>query len=65
MAFHSDGKIVARGRLKVVPSRKTSEDPRPTFKLTVKANEISYVEFSGLRTGEYLVADEVRFSPLG
>jgi hypothetical protein len=63
-AFDNDGKVVARDELKVVPGRKTPEDPIPTFKLTVKANEISYVEFSGPRTGEYLVADEVRLIPL-
>jgi hypothetical protein len=63
-AFDSDGKVVASDILKVVPGRKAPEDPVPTFQLTVKAESISYVEFSGPRTGEFLVADEVRFSPL-
>jgi hypothetical protein len=63
-AFNSKGDVVARDELKVVPSRKKPEDPVPTFELKVKADEISYVEFSGPRTGEYLVADEVRFVPL-
>jgi hypothetical protein len=40
------------------------EDPIPTFELTVKAAEISYVRFSGPRKGEFLAADEVRFTPL-
>ena len=48
----------------MAPARKKPEDPVPTFELAVKADEISYVEFSGPRTGEYLVADEVRFVPL-
>jgi hypothetical protein len=63
-AFDSKGEVVARDALKVVPGRKRPEDPVPTFELAVKADEISYVEFSGPRTGEYLAADEVRFVPL-
>ena len=63
-AFDRDGEVVARDELKVVPGRKKPEDPVPTFELAVKADEISYVEFSGPRTGEFLVADEVRFVPL-
>jgi len=63
-AFNSEGEVVARDELEVVPSRKRPEDPVPTFELMVKADEISHVEFSGPRTGEYLVADEVRFTPL-
>jgi hypothetical protein len=62
-AFNSKGEAVARDELKVVPRRKKPEDPVPTFELAVKAGEISYVEFSGPRSGEYLVADEVRFVP--
>jgi hypothetical protein len=63
-AFNSEGGVVARDALKVVPRREKPEDPVPTFELTVKADEIAYVEFSGPRTGEYLAADEVRFTPL-
>lgn len=63
-AFNSKGEVVARNELKVVPKRKRPEDPVPTFDLAVKADEISYVEFSGPRSGEYLAADEVRFTPL-
>jgi hypothetical protein len=63
-AFSSDGEVVARDALEVVPCRQRPEDAVPTFELSVKASELSYVEFSGPRTGEYLVADEVRFTPL-
>jgi hypothetical protein len=63
-AFDSKGEVVDRDELKMVPRRKKPEDPVPTFELKVKADAISYVEFSGPRTGEYLVADEVRFVPL-
>jgi hypothetical protein len=63
-AFNSQGEVVARDELEVVPGRKKPEDPVPTFELKVKADDISYVQFSGPRTGEFLVADEVRFIPL-
>lgn len=63
-AFNNEGEVVACDELKVVPGRKTPEDPVPTFELKVEADLISYVEFSGPRTGEYLAADEVRYTPL-
>jgi hypothetical protein len=63
-AFNSDGEVVARDALEVVPGREKPEDPVPTFELTVRADEIAYVEFSGPRRGEFLAADEVRFTPL-
>ena len=63
-AYSSDGKVVARDGLKIVPGRKAPEDPIPTFELSVKADGISYVEFSGPRSGEFLAADEVRYVPL-
>jgi hypothetical protein len=63
-AFNRDGEVVASDALEMVPSRDKPEDPVPTFELKVEADQISYVEFSGPRTGEYLVADTVRFTPL-
>ena len=63
-AFNRRGEVVARDELKIVPSRKRPEDAIPTFALKVAADEISYVEFSGPRTGEFLAADEVRFTSL-
>ena len=47
-----------------IPGRKAPGEPIPTFELTVKGTNIAYIEFSGPRTGEYLVAEEVRFAPL-
>lgn len=63
-AFDAEGKAVSSDSIKVVPHRQAPEDPIPTFELAVKADEISYVEFSGPRTGEFLAADEVRYVPL-
>lgn len=63
-AYDAEGKLVDKAALEVVPGRKAPEDPVPTFELTVKGNNIAYIEFSGPRAGEYLVADEVRFEPI-
>ena len=32
--------------------------------MTVRAGRIAYIQFSGPREGEYLAADEVRFTPV-
>ena len=63
-AFSSNGEAVAQDALQVSPRRKRPEDPVPTFELSVEAEAISYVELSGPRDGEFLVADELRFEPL-
>lgn len=62
-AFDAEGKVVDRAAVESTPARKASGDPVPTFTLTVKAPRIAYVQFSGPREGEYLAADEVRFTP--
>jgi len=61
-AFDADGKVVDRASLESVPARKAPGDPVPVFTLSVTATRIAYVEFSGPREGEYLAADEVRFT---
>jgi len=63
-AFDADGKVVDRARLESVPGRKAPGDPVPMFTMTVNAARIAYIEFSGPREGEYLAADEVRFTPI-
>lgn len=63
-AFDTEGKPVDNSSLDVIPGRKAPGDPIPTFELTVKGAHIAYVQFSGPRAGEYLAADEVRFSPI-
>jgi hypothetical protein len=62
-AFDADGKVVDRAAMESVPGRKAPGDPVPIFAMTVKAPRIAYVQFSGPREGEYLAADEVRFTP--
>ncbi|HEY5042357.1 MAG TPA: hypothetical protein VIK53_10175 [Verrucomicrobiae bacterium] len=63
-AFTADGKLLDKTSLEAVPGRKAPADPIPTCELTVKGTNIAYIEFSGPRPGEYLVADEVRFTPV-
>ncbi len=62
-AFDAEGKVVDRASLPAAPSRKAPSDPVPTFTLTVNAKRIAYIQFSGPRPGEYLAADEVRYTP--
>jgi hypothetical protein len=62
-AFDEDGKLVDRASLPSAPGRKAPGDPVPIFTMTVNAARIAYIEFSGQREGEYLVADELRFTP--
>ncbi len=62
-AFASDGRRLDQVSLPAVPARFSPADPVPTFELTVKAPEIAYVCLSGPRAGEYLAAEEVRFTP--
>ena len=63
-AFDADGKMVDRASVDSVPGRKAPGDPIPIFTMTVKAPRIAYIEFRGPREGEFLAADEVRFTPV-
>lgn len=62
-AFDAKGQIVDKASVAVVPGRTAPGDPVPFFKLTVNAPNIAFVRFSGPRAGEFLVADELRFTP--
>jgi hypothetical protein len=63
-AFDAQGKVVDQKRLESIPVRKAPGDPVPVFDMTVSAERIAYIQFSGPREGEYLVADEVLFTPV-
>jgi len=63
-AFDAAGNVVDRASLDAIPSRKAPGEPVPTFALTVRAQRIAYIQFSGPRAGEFLAADEVRFTPV-
>jgi len=62
-AFDAEGKLVDRASIDSVPGRKAPGDPVPIFTLTVKADRIAYIQFSGPREGEFLAADEVSYTP--
>lgn len=63
-AYNAEGQLVDKTGLDKIPAREAPGEPIPTFELTVKGTNITYIEFSGPRTGEYLVAEEVRFAPV-
>ena len=63
-AFDKNGSLVGRTSVPSVPGRSDPKDPIPTFELRIKAADISYVRFSGPRSGEFLAADEIRFTAL-
>ena len=63
-AFDAKGARVDKAVLAVIPSRIAPGDPVPFFELTVKAPEIASICFSGPRAGEFLAADEIRFTPV-
>ncbi|HEY3836165.1 MAG TPA: hypothetical protein VGL72_06320 [Bryobacteraceae bacterium] len=63
-AFDAQGKVVDRASLQSIPGRKAAGDPVPIFTMKVSAPSIVYIEFSGPPEGEYLAADEVRFTPV-
>jgi hypothetical protein len=63
-AFDPEGTAVDRAELKTIPGRKAPGEPIPIFEMTVSAKRIAYIEFSGPREGEFLAADEVRFTPV-
>jgi hypothetical protein len=64
-AFDADGKVIDRASMESIPARKAPGDPIPIFNLSVKGERIAYIQFSGPREGEYLAADELRFTPAG
>ncbi len=61
-ALDKNGAVVDRASVAAAPARKAPGDPVPFFELTVKAAAISAIRFSGPRDGEFLAADEVRFT---
>ena len=63
-AFDGEGKVVDHASLESVPGRKAPGEPVPIFTMTVSASRIAYIQFSGPREGEYLAADEIRFTPM-
>jgi hypothetical protein len=64
-ALDKNGEVIDKASVRAVPGRKAPADPIPFFQLTVKAPEasaIAAIRFSGPRNGEFLAADEIRFT---
>jgi hypothetical protein len=64
-ALDKNGAVVDKASVAAVPGRKAPADPIPLFELTVRAPEastIAAIRFSGPRDGEFLAADEIRFT---
>ena len=64
-ALDKNGAVVDKASVAAVPGRKAPADPVPFVELTVNAPEasaIAAIRFSGPRNGEFLAADEVRFT---
>jgi hypothetical protein len=66
-ALDKKGEVVDKASVAAVPGRKAAADPIPFLKLSVKAPEgsaIAAIRFSGPRDGEFLAADEIRFTTI-
>jgi hypothetical protein len=66
-ALDKNGAVVDKASVAAVPGRKAPADPVPFLELTVKAPEglaIAAIRFSGPRNGEFLAADEIRFTTI-
>ncbi len=61
-AFDKNGILVDKASIAAVPGRSKPENPIPMFEMKVEAPEIAFVRFSGPRSGEFLAADELRFT---
>ena len=64
-ALDKNGEVVDRASVASVPGRKAPADPVPFLELTVQAPAIAAIRFSGPRNGEFLAADEIRFTTVG
>jgi hypothetical protein len=66
-ALDQKGEVIDKASVAAAPARKTPGDAVPFFELSVKAPEgsaIAAIRFSGPRDGEFLAADEIRFTTL-
>ena len=63
-ALDANGEVVGQASLDAAPGRKAPGYPVPFFELTVQAPAIAAIRFGGPRNGEFLAADEFRFTPI-
>jgi hypothetical protein len=63
-ALDEKGVVVDTASVAAAPGRKAPADPVPFFELTVNAPAIAAIRLSGPRNGEFLAADEIRYTPV-
>lgn len=61
-ALDAQGNVVDQASVAAMPSRKSPAEPAPFIELTVEAPAIAAIRFSGPRDGDFLAADELRFT---
>ena len=61
-ALDRNGEVVDKASVPAVPGRQAPGDAIPFLQLTVKAPAIAAIRFSGPRNGEFLAADEIRYT---
>jgi hypothetical protein len=61
-ALDRNGEVIDKASVDAAPGRKAPADPVPFFELSVQAPAIAAIRFSGPRNGEFLAADEIRFT---
>jgi hypothetical protein len=61
-ALDEKGAVIDQASIAAVPGRKAPADPVPFVQLTVRAPAIAAIRLSGPRNGEFLAADELRFT---
>ncbi len=61
-ALDENGAVIDKASVDAVPGRNAPGEPIPFLTLNVKAPRIAAIRFSGPRNGEFLAADEVRFT---
>ena len=61
-ALDANGNVIDTKSVASVPGRENPADPVPFIHLTVKAPAIAAIRFSGPRDGEFLAADEIRYT---
>ena len=64
-ALDAKGDVVDKVSVAAVPGRKSPADPVPFITLSVKAPAIAAIRFSGPRDGDFLAADEIRYTIAG
>jgi hypothetical protein len=61
-ALDEKGEVIAKAVAAAVPGRKKPGDPVPFLTLSVKAQAIAAIRWSGPRDGDFLAADEIRIT---